>query len=124
MRLSDLHKFFNADELSNREMSVAVVGPPSFVTCFEIIGAVGFDAGNGEAVAETISRLVDEQKFKLIIIPERFAEESLPVRELVMKRGDITPVFALIPDLTLETGMRMEELQAVVSLAIGTRLEL
>jgi hypothetical protein len=35
-----------------------------------------------------------------------------------------TPVFALIPDFTMETGMRMEELQAVVSLAIGTKLEL
>jgi hypothetical protein len=41
-----------------------------------------------------------------------------------MTRGDITPVFALIPDFTMETGMRMNELQAVVSLAIGTRLEL
>ena len=105
-------------------MSVAVVGFPSFVTCFEIIGAKGFDVENGESAAEVLSRLVDEQRFKLIIIPERFAKGTLPVRELVMKRGDITPVFALIPDLSLETGMRMEELQAVVSLAIGTRLEL
>jgi len=41
-----------------------------------------------------------------------------------MNRGDITPVFALIPDFTMETGMRMEELQSIVSLAIGTKLEL
>ena len=105
-------------------MSVAVVGPPSFVTCFELIGAVGFDAETGEAAAETLRRLMDEERFKLIIIPERFAKETLPVRELVMKRGEVSPIFALIPDLTLETGMRMEELQAVVSLAIGTKLEL
>jgi len=105
-------------------MSVAVVGPSSFVTCFEMIGAVGFDVENGETSAEILSRLVEERGFKLIIIPERFAKETLPVRELVMKRGDITPVFALIPDLSMETGMRMEELQAVVSLAIGTKLEL
>ncbi len=38
--------------------------------------------------------------------------------------GDWWPVFALVPDFTMETGMRMEELQAVVSLAIGTKLEL
>jgi vacuolar-type H+-ATPase subunit F/Vma7 len=105
-------------------MSVAVVGPSSFVTCFEIIGAVGFDAESGEDTAEILGRLVEEQRFKLIIFPERFAKETLPVREQVMKKGDITPVFALLPDLTMETGMRMEELQAVVSLAIGTRLEL
>jgi len=75
-------------------------------------------------VAETLSHILDESRFKLIIIPERFAKETLIVRELIMKRGDISPVFALIPDLTMETGMRMEELQAVVSLAIGTKLEL
>ena len=105
-------------------MSVAVIGPSSFITCFELIGAEGFDAGTGEAVAATLSRLVEEGGFQLIIIPERFAEETRPVRERIMNRGDITPVFALIPDFTMETGMRMEELQAVVSLAIGTRLEL
>ena len=105
-------------------MSVAVIGPPSFITCFELIGAVGFDIGTGEAVAETVSALVEEGRFQLIIVPERFAEETRPVRERVMNRGDITPVFALIPDFTMETGMRMEELQTIVSLAIGTRLEL
>jgi vacuolar-type H+-ATPase subunit F/Vma7 len=105
-------------------MSVAVIGPPSFITCFELIGAVGFDFGTGEAVAETVSALVEEGRFQLIIIPERFAEETRPVRERVMNRGDITPVFALIPDFTMETGMRMEELQSIVSLAIGTKLEL
>jgi vacuolar-type H+-ATPase subunit F/Vma7 len=104
-------------------MSVAVVGPPSFVTCFSLIGAEGFDAEEGGSVAETLSRLIDESRFKLIIIPERFAKDTLPIREMIMRRGDISPVFALIPDFTMETGMRMEELQAVVSLAIGTRLE-
>ena len=105
-------------------MSVAVIGPDSFTTCFQLIGAEGFDAGSGETVAETLSNLVEEGRFQLIIIPERFAEQTRTVRERVMFRGDITPVFALIPDFTMETGMRMEELQAVVSLAIGTRLEL
>ena len=105
-------------------MSVAVVGPPSFITCFELIGAVGFDIGTGEAVAETVSALVEEGRFQFIIVPERFTEETRPVRERVMNRGDIIPVFALIPDFTMETGMRMEELQEVVSLAIGTKLEL
>ncbi len=105
-------------------MSVAVIGPDSFITCFQLIGAEGFDASSGEAVTETLTTLVDEGRFQLIIIPERFAEVTRPVRDGVMTRGDITPVFALIPDFTMETGMRMEELQAVVSLAIGTRLEL
>ena len=105
-------------------MSVAVIGPPSFITAFELIGAKGYDASNGKTVAETLQKLIDEGKFNLILIPERFAQNTLPVREEVMKKGEIIPLFALIPDFTMETGMRMEELQAVVSLAIGTKLEL
>ena len=105
-------------------MSVAVIGPSSFITCFQLIGAEGYNSVTGEEVAKTLSRLVDEKKYKLIILPERFAAETLPVRELVLKRGAISPVFALVPDFTMETGDRMQELQAVISLAIGTKLEL
>ena len=105
-------------------MSVAVIGPPSFITAFELIGARGYDASTGKAVAEILQRLIEESRFNLILIPERFAKDTYSTREEVMKGGDITPVFALVPDFTMETGMRMEELQAVVSLAIGTKLEL
>jgi len=105
-------------------MSIAVLGPPSFVTCFELIGAIGYEKENGESVAVTLKQLVDEGEYKLVIIPERFAVETFSLREKVMRSGEITPVFALVPDFTMETGMRMEELQAIVSLAIGTKLEL
>lgn len=105
-------------------MSVAVIGSSPFVSCFEMIGAIGFEADGSEAVTKTLKRLIEEESFKLIIIPERFAKETLPLREQVMKKGEITPVFALIPDLTMETGMRIEELQEIVSLAIGAKLEL
>jgi vacuolar-type H+-ATPase subunit F/Vma7 len=105
-------------------MSIAAVGPSPFITCFALIGAVGFEAGDGERANELLKKLIDEGGFKLIILPERFADATQETRERVMREGEITPVFALIPDLTLETGMRMEELQRVISLAVGTRLEL
>ena len=50
---------------------------------------------------------MDENKYKLIIFPERFAAETLPPREQVIKRGAISSVFALMPDFTMETGDRM-----------------
>ena len=105
-------------------MSIAVIGPPSFATTFELIGATGYHEINGEAVATILTRLLNDEDYKLIILPERFAQDTWQAREEVKRKGDITPVFALIPDMTMETGMRMEELQAVVSLAIGTKLEL
>ncbi len=105
-------------------MSVAVVGSSSFITCFQLIGAEGYNATDGEGVANILKRIIDEKRFKLIIFPERFAKETQPVRDEALRRGTITPVFAVVPDFTMETGMRMQELQAVISLAIGTKLEL
>ncbi|KYH37572.1 MAG: V-type ATP synthase subunit F [Candidatus Bathyarchaeota archaeon B23] len=104
-------------------MSIAVVGPSPFITCFTLIGAVGFEAEDGERADEVLRRLIEED-YKLIILPERFAEETRELRQRVMAEEGITPVFALIPDFTLETGMRMEELRRVISLAVGTKLEL
>ncbi|MCW4049068.1 MAG: V-type ATP synthase subunit F [Candidatus Bathyarchaeota archaeon] len=105
-------------------MSIAVIGPSSFVTCFELIGATGYEEHDEGALVATLDRIVSQGDYKLVVIPERYAAATRHIREEVMKRGRITPIFALIPGLTMETGMRMEELQAVVSLAIGTKLEL
>ena len=103
-------------------MSIAVIGPSSFVTCFQLIGARGYEAFNEETVVDTLNR-ISREDYKLIIVPEKYTAATRPIREEVMRRGEITPFFALIPGLAMETGMRMEELQAVVSLAIGTKLE-
>lgn len=105
-------------------MSVAVIGPPSFITAFKLIGAEGYNYDTGKAIAEALNKLIDNEKYNFIIIPERFAEETRSVRDIVAKRGKIKPLFALIPDFTMRSGMRIEELQSVVSLAIGTKLEL
>lgn len=104
-------------------MSIAVIGPSSFVTCFQLIGARGYEANDEETVVTSLDRAMADEP-KIIIVPEQYTETTRPIREEVMRRGEITPLFALIPGLTMETGMRMEELQAVVSLAIGTKLEL
>ena len=105
-------------------MSIAVIGPSSFVTCFELIGANGYEEYEEGAVVSTLEKLVNQGDYKVVVVPERYTAATRHIREDVMKRGRVTPIFALIPDLTMETGMRMEELQAVVSLAIGTKLEI
>ena len=104
-------------------MSIAVIGPSSFVTCFQLIGARGYEANDEETVTAALDKVLTGD-YKIVIVPEKYTETTRPIRDEVMRRGEITPLFALIPGLTMETGMRMEELQAVVSLAIGTKLEL
>jgi len=105
-------------------MSIAAIGPSPFVTCFELIGINGFEAESGEEVVKVLQDLVEEKKFKLIVFPERFAKETYEIRSLVMKKGDIWPIFALIPDFTMVSGMKLEELKSVISLAVGAKLEL
>ena len=104
-------------------MSIAVIGPSAFVTCFQLIGATGFEVNDEPSVVAVLNRIINDS-YKIIIVPEQYTHATRSFREDVMKKGDITPLFALIPGITMETGMRMEELQAVVSLAIGTKLEL
>jgi len=105
-------------------MSAVAIGPSPFITCFELIGITGFEAESGEEAVKILQGIVEERKAKLIVFPERFAKETDEIRSLVMKKGEIWPVFALIPDLKMASGMRLEELKAVVSLAIGAKLEL
>ncbi len=105
-------------------MSVAAVGDPIFVTCFELIGAVGFRVKSGAEAADVLKKLVEEGRYKLIILPERFAKDTFDVRFTVMRKGALWPIFALVPDPTGERGMRLEELKSIVCLAVGAELEL
>jgi vacuolar-type H+-ATPase subunit F/Vma7 len=61
-------------------MSVAVIGPPSFITAFELIGARGYESSSGKAVAGTLLRLIEESKYNLILIPERFSKDTYSIR--------------------------------------------
>ncbi|NIT99671.1 MAG: hypothetical protein GWN01_01610, partial [Nitrosopumilaceae archaeon] len=66
-------------------MSIAVIGPSSFVTCFELVGATGYEEVDEQKVASSLDKLVNQGGYKLIIIPERFAETTRIIREDVMK---------------------------------------
>lgn len=105
-------------------MSVSVIGPSSFIVCFELIGATGFEAEDGAQAAKVLKSLIEEENFKFIILPEIFAKDTFGIREQVMKEERVWPVFAFIPDLTGKKGMRLEELKSIISLAIGAKLEL
>ncbi len=108
--------------MSNRR-NVAVVGPSAFVTVFQLVGVEGFDAETPDSVITTLQALIDEKRFKLIILPERFTQETKTLRINTQKKA-LSPIFILIPDFTRETGSRMDELQAIISSAIGTKMDI
>lgn len=105
-------------------MSVAVVGDSPFVTCFELVGAIGYRVANGAEASSILKSIIEEGKFKVVILPEKFAKDTAEVRASIAKKGKLWPVFALLPDISGKKGMRLEELKSLVSLAVGAELEL
>lgn len=105
------------------QANVAVVGPLAFITPFELGGIKGVRAENAEAVVKSINELLETSECKLIIVPERFIKETKQLRETIRKTS-LLPIILLIPDMTMKTGMRLEELRTAISTAIGTQIDL
>lgn len=105
------------------QANVAVIGPLSFITPFELGGIKGVHAENAEAVIKSIKQLLEINEYKLIILPENFTTETQQLRETIRKKS-LLPIILLIPDMTMKTGMRLEELRTAISATIGTQIDL
>ena len=105
------------------QSNVAVVGPLSFITPFELGGITGVQAENAEAAVKSLNDLLEANNVELIILPERFINETKQLRDTIQKKS-LLPIMLLIPDTTMVTGMRLEELRTVISTAIGTQIDL
>ncbi len=105
------------------QANVAVVGPLSFITPFELGGIKGIPAETAEEAVKSINKLLEANDLKLIILPERFINETKQLRETIQKKS-LLPIILLIPDTTMITGMRLEELRTAISAAIGTQIDL
>lgn len=98
------------------------MGDLLFVSGFEMVGAHGFPTSPDKAVA-VLRKLIEEGKFKLIILPESLAEATSEVRMQVVSKGKTSPIFAVVPDLTGVKEKRIKELQSLISVAVGAKLE-
>ncbi|MFQ6085659.1 MAG: V-type ATP synthase subunit F [Candidatus Bathyarchaeia archaeon] len=105
-------------------MNVAVIGDPVFVSAFEIVGARGFSVEKSEDVRGVLRDVMNSGKFQVIIMPERYTKRTSDMRIELLKTENVTPVFAIVPDLTGSRGERLEELVSLMSLAVGTKLKL
>ncbi|MHA1615859.1 MAG: V-type ATP synthase subunit F [Candidatus Njordarchaeales archaeon] len=105
-------------------MKVAVIGDEILVHALELIGAEGFIIESDNQVPELLRKLASKNEYGIIILPERFVSMTRPLREELIRRSEITPIFIFVPDLTEIKGERAKELQRMISLAIGTEYEL
>ena len=105
-------------------MDVAVVGDRYFVIGFELAGAVAYVVKSGKEAAQVMRKIVDEKKHKLVILPEELAEATREERVRVIKRGEVYPIFVVIPGLRGAAGKRVEELRELISQAVGAQIKI
>lgn len=103
-------------------MSAAAIGDPTFTAGFKLVGIDGIVAVRDEEVLEALRKLIEEDRYKLLILPERLVKATKELRSRLMKEGKVTPIFAFIPDYTGVKGERVEELKRSISLAVGAEL--
>ena len=100
-------------------MSVAVVGGSEFVTAFELIGANGFKVKEGE-VKEVIKKLLNDERYELIILPEDLTKITSEMRMELLKKNKIHPIFIIIPGFKGEAkGERLQEIKNAISFEAG-----
>ncbi|MCD6513358.1 MAG: V-type ATP synthase subunit F [Candidatus Odinarchaeota archaeon] len=105
-------------------MKVAVIGDPTFVRGFELIGCEGFITEDVREIKRILTELIESRDYAVIILPERFVDDTWDIRSKVIKSGQVGPLFAFLPDYTGISGKRLEELKRKISLAVGIKLKL
>lgn len=56
----------------------------------------------------------------VVFVNERVAEEIRDYREDLLRRGKVSPVFAVVPDMEGSRGIRLKELSSLLAKALGT----
>lgn len=105
-------------------MSAAAIGDPIFVAGFRLVGVDAFAVSSDTVADSMLKQFVEEEKYKMIILPERFVSQTKELRSRLMREGRVIPIFAFIPDYTGIKGERINELKRSISLAVGAELKM
>jgi len=105
-------------------MKVAVIGDSTFIKGFELVGAEGYKATNIREVRTVLRTVINSRRYAVVIIPERYVEETRDIRQRIIKSQNPLPLFAFLPDYTGIKGARIEELRRIISLAVGIELKI
>jgi vacuolar-type H+-ATPase subunit F/Vma7 len=102
---------------------VAIIADKFLATGFRMAGVVAFPVGNAAEAAETLEKIVGENKYDVIIITENLSIALKKQREAILARERHRPVIAVIPDFNGPTGERLRELRTLVTESVGAELK-
>jgi len=106
--------------MSNR---VAIIADKFLVIGFRMAGVIAFPVENAAEAAETLEKIVAENKYDVIIITENLSIALKKQRDAILTRERNRPVIAVIPDFNGPTGERLRELRKLVTESVGAELK-
>jgi vacuolar-type H+-ATPase subunit F/Vma7 len=102
---------------------VAILADKYLAFAFRLAGIIPFPVQDEKEAAETLEKIVAEDKYDVIIITETLSTSLKKQREAIRAREKQRPVIAVIPDLGGPTGERLQELRTLVSQSVGAELK-
>jgi vacuolar-type H+-ATPase subunit F/Vma7 len=102
---------------------VAIIADKFLAIGFRMAGVIAFPVKNEVEAAETIEKIVAENKYDVIIITENLSIALKKQREAILARERDRPVIAVIPDFNGPTGERLRELRTLVTQSVGAELK-
>jgi vacuolar-type H+-ATPase subunit F/Vma7 len=102
---------------------VAIIAEKYLAAGFILAGVAAFPVRDAKEAAETLEKVVAENKYDVIIITENLSIVLKKQREALLARERRRLVIAVIPDFKGPTGERLRELRALVTQSVGAELK-
>jgi vacuolar-type H+-ATPase subunit F/Vma7 len=102
---------------------VAIIADKYLALGFRMAGVTAFPVRDAGEAATALDRILEEDKYNVIIITENLSSALKKQREALLTRERERPVIAVIPDFGGPTGDRLRELRALVTQSVGAELK-
>lgn len=98
---------------------IAITDDEVLALGFEMIG-ISAKVIRGRRNLITFFRDNESELPHVVFVNERVAQEIRSYREDLLRRGKVSPVFAVVPDMEGARGVRLKELASLLTKALGS----
>jgi vacuolar-type H+-ATPase subunit F/Vma7 len=103
-------------------MRAAIIADKYLSTGFRLVGVEPLFIENVQEAGAVLDEILEDEKYKVVILPENVAYALKEKREEMVSKGIIFPVFVIVPDFEGSKRLREKELYEAVGRAIGAKL--
>ena len=100
------------------------MGDRYLVSLFRLVGIEAVEADDEDSAASKVEELVERGECRVLFVSEKVAARLKVLRESLIRKRKLYPVFVVIPDFEGSLGDRKRELTQVVNKSVGMKLKL